>query len=312
MYTVPLADVIEEYNLKRFNEGVDLKDRVISCPQINRPALQLTGFFDYFDSHRMQIIGIVEYTYLQKMDPSLRKERLGRMFEYKLPCLVLCRGLEPFPEMIEYANEFDTPVLGYDGSTTDFIGEVIRWLKVQLAPRVTLHGVLLDIYGEGVLIIGESGVGKSETALELIKRGHRLVADDAVEIKRVSQQTLIGSCPELIRYFIELRGIGIINILQMFGVEAVKATQQIDLVIKMEYWEQNREYDRLGLHEEYMDILGNAVVCHSLPIRPGRNLAVICEAAAVNHRQKKMGYNAAKALSERVMNNMSNTQGDTQ
>jgi HPr kinase/phosphorylase len=223
---------------------------------------------------------------------------------HNVSCIIICRGLAPFPEMLEYADEFQVPLLGSPDSTTDFMGEAIRWLKVHLAPRITLHGVLVDIYGEGVLIMGESGIGKSETALELIKRGHRFVADDAVEVKRVSHQTLIGSCPELIRYFIELRGIGIIDVKQMFGVESIKATQSIDLIIKLELWDKKKKYDRLGLREEFLDILGNNVVCHSIPIRPGRNLAIICESAAINHRQKKMGYNAAKILNERVISNM--------
>ena len=304
MYTVSLSSMIKEFDLKLLSEGVDISDKVISQPEINRPALQLAGFYDYFDSNRLQIIGIVEYTYLQKMDSEKRKETIRRIFAYKIPCLVISRGLAPFPEMIPLAEEFDIPLLGCQDSTTDFMGEVIRWLKVYLAPRITMHGVLVDIYGEGVFIMGESGIGKSETALELIKRGHRFVADDAVEIKRVSHQTLIGSCPDLIKYFIELRGIGIIDVRQMFGVESLKATQAVDLIIKLEHWDRNKSYDRLGLHEEYVEILGNKVVCHSIPIRPSRNLAIICESAAINHRQKKMGYNAAQALHERVTNNI--------
>jgi len=304
MYTVSLANLIEKFSLKLLTERIEISDKVINHPEINRPALQLAGFYDYFDSDRLQIIGIVEYTYLQKIDLKQRNENLRRMFASKIPCLVISRGLKPFPEMIHLAEEYDVPLLGYEGSTTDFMGEVIQWLKVHLAPRITMHGVLVDIYGEGVFIMGESGIGKSETALELIKRGHRFVADDAVEIKKVSNQTLVGSCPELIKYFIELRGIGIIDVRQMFGVESLKATQSIDLVIKLEHWDQNRTYDRLGLHEEFMEILGNKVVCHSIPIRPSRNLAVICESAAINHRQKKMGYNAAQILQERVINNI--------
>ncbi|MDR2650075.1 MAG: HPr(Ser) kinase/phosphatase [Clostridiales bacterium] len=304
MYTVSLSSLIQEFDLKILSEGVEIADKVISHAEINRPALQLAGYYDYFDSDRLQIIGIVEYTYLQRMDSGLRKETIHRMFANKIPCLVICRSMEPFPEMIPLAEEYDVPVLGCQDSTTDFMGEVIRWLKVHLAPRITMHGVLVDIYGEGVFIMGESGIGKSETALELIKRGHRFVADDAVEIKRVSHQTLIGSCPELIKYFIELRGIGIIDVRQMFGVESLKATQSIDLIIKLEQWDQNKTYDRLGLHEEYMEILGNKLVCHSIPIRPSRNLAIICESAAINHRQKKMGYNAAQALQARVSHNM--------
>lgn len=304
MYSVSIDEILKEFKLKVLSPGEDHSKGVVEHPDINRPALQLAGYFDYFDSDRIQIMGLVEYTYLEKMESEKRSQILKKMFAYRIPCLVLCRDLEAFPEMIAYAKEFSVPLLATDRATTDFMGEIIRWLKVQLAPRVTLHGVLVDIYGEGILIMGESGIGKSETALELIKRGHRLVADDAVEIKRVSQETLIGSCPEVIRYFIELRGIGIIDIKQMFGVESIKATQQIDLIIKLEAWDKTKIYDRLGLTEEYMDILGNKVICHAIPIRPGRNLAIICESAAVNHRQKKMGYNAAEVLNDRVTQNM--------
>ena len=291
-----------------FTESLDISQHALMYPEINRPALQLAGFYDYFDSVRMQIIGLVEYTYMEKLSHSTRTETFKKLFEYKIPVLVMCRNLFPFPEMIEHALLSNTPILGYSGSTNEFIGELSRWLKVQLAPRVTIHGVLVDVYGEGVLIIGESGIGKSETALELIKRGHRLVADDAVEIRKVSSQTLVGSCPETIKYFIELRGVGIIDVRQMFGVQSIKVTQSVDLVIKLESWDHSKEYDRLGLNEEYMTILDNKVVCHLIPIRPGRNLAVICESAAINHRQKKMGYNAAAALQENVFKNI--TKGD--
>ncbi|MDR1638799.1 MAG: HPr(Ser) kinase/phosphatase [Clostridiales bacterium] len=304
MYTVALSEMIKEFNLVLLASNVDTSDSLLTHPDINRPALQLAGFYDYFDADRIQIIGLVEYTYLQKMSVEERCGTLRRLLSHQVSCMVLCRGLAPFPEMIDFAEEFKVPLLGSPDSTTDFMGEVIRWLKVHLAPRITLHGVLVDIYGEGVLIMGESGIGKSETALELIKRGHRFVADDAVEVKRVSHQTLIGSCPELIRYFIELRGIGIIDVKQMFGVESIKATQSIDLIIKLEFWDKKKKYDRLGLREEFLDILGNNIVCHSIPIRPGRNTAIICESAAINHRQKKMGYNAAKILNERVISNM--------
>lgn len=303
MYSVTLKKVMDEFNLVNLTTDVDIEGKTIDIAEVNRPALQLAGFFDYFDCERLQIIGIVEYTYLEKMTPQFRQETLKRIFTHKIPCFVICRGLVPQPEMIFYATENNIPILQSADTTSDFMSEVIRWLRVQLAPRTTIHGVLVDIYGEGVLITGESGIGKSEAALELVKRGHRLVADDAVEIKKVSNTTLVGSCPELIRYFIEVRGIGIINIKQMFGAQSVKDTQGIDLVIKLEAWEKGKQYDRLGLHEEYMDILGHNIVCHTLPVRPGRNIAMICEAAAVNCRQKKMGYNAAQVLNDRIMNN---------
>ena len=296
MYSVPIQAMMEKFQLTLMTETVDIGQKLIEHPEINRPALQLAGFFDYFDSDRLQIIGLVEYTYLEQVEANVRRDRLQKLFAHRIPCIVLCRGLKPFPEMVEFATQNDVPILMTEDPTTDFMGEVISWLKVQLAPRQTIHGVMVDVYGEGILIMGESGIGKSETALELIKRGHRLVADDAVEIKKVSNQTLIGTCPELIRYFIELRGIGIIDVRRMFGVESIKATQNIDLVIKLVLWDQKQDYDRLGLTEEYIEILGNKIVCHSIPIRPGRNLAVICESAAINHRQKKMGYNAAQAF----------------
>lgn len=303
MYTVTLEEIVKEFELKNLTEDIDITGRVVDTPEVNRPALQLSGFFDYFDCDRLQIIGIVEHTYLSKLMPEFRQETLKKLFEYKMPCVIITRGLEPHPETLFYARENNIPVFQSSETTSDFMGELLKWLKVQLAPRTTMHGVLVDIYGEGVLITGESGIGKSETALELVKRGHRLVADDAVEVKKVSHTTLIGSCPELIRYFIEVRGIGIINVKQMFGVQSVKDTQGIDLIIRLEAWEKGKQYDRLGLNEEYMDILGNKVICHTIPVRPGRNLAMICESAAVNCRQKKMGYNAAQALNEAIMKN---------
>jgi len=276
----------------------------LSLSDINRPALQLTGFFEEFEPHRLQVIGLVEHAYLSHLPEDLRKERIKAVYDAGIPCLVLCRDLAPYPEMLTFSCINKIPLFGCATPTTELIGELIKWLKVQLAPQINMHGVLVDIYGEGVLITGDSGIGKSEAALELVKRGHRLVADDAVEIKKVSAQTLIGTAPEVIRYFIELRGIGIIDVRQMFGVEAVKMTQNIDLVINLEIWDDKSEYDRLGLDENYMDILGNKIVTHSIPIRPGRNIAMICEAAAVNHRQKKMGYNSAKILNERILANI--------
>lgn len=301
MYSVKIEEMIKEFNLKNLTEDISLDGRLIETAEVNRPALQLAGFFDYFMCERVQIIGIVEYTYLSKLAPEFRQETLAKLFEHKMPCVVISRGLEPHPEMMFYARQSGVPILQTQASTSEFMGELLNWLKVQLAERTTIHGVLLDVYGEGLLITGESGIGKSETALELVKRGHRLVADDAVEIKKVSYTTLMGSCPELIRYFIEVRGIGIINVKQMFGVQSVKDTQEIDLVVRLETWEKGKQYDRIGLKEEYMDILGNKIVCNTVPIRPGRNLAMICEAAAVNRRQKKMGYNAAQALNDAIM-----------
>lgn len=304
MFTVSVEKIIEHFNLLNLTPEINVKNIEVTHTDVNRPALQLAGFFDYFDNERIQAIGKVEYSYLSEMSNDARQQVMEKMFSFKIPCLVFCRGLEPFSEIVECAKKYNVPVMVTEESTSEFIAEGVRWLKVELAPRITIHGVLVDIGGEGILITGESGVGKSEMALELVKRGHRLVADDAVEIKKVSQQTLIGTCPELIRYFIELRGIGIIDVREMFGVASVKQTQTIDLIIKLEMWDNKKEYDRLGLNEEYTEILGNKIPSHAIPVRPGRNLAVICESAAINYRQKKMGYNAAETLQNRVNQNI--------
>jgi len=306
LLSVPLEKLVTKFKLKPLTPDVDISKIELVQPEVNRPALQLSGFYDHFDSNRVQLIGMVEYAYLEKIGERERDRTLSKLFSHNLPCLILTRDLQAFPELLVHAELNKVPIYLSEMPTSEFISEVIRWLKRKLAPTITMHGVLIDIYGEGVIITGESGIGKSEAALELIKRGHRLVADDAVEIKRVSSNTLIGTCPAVIQYFVELRGVGIIDIRQMFGVEAVKATQTIDLFLKMETWDDKKVYDRLGLEEEYMEILGNKIVSHSIPVRPGRNIAIICEAAAVNHRQKKMGYNAAKVLNERVLSNMLN------
>ncbi len=305
-YSIELTKIVETMKLENCTPNIDVSEIKVSQSDINRPALQLTGYFDYFDDNRIQVIGQVEYTYMQKIGAEKYLEMLRKMMEVKVPCFIFCRGLEVTPEMIALAEEYQVPILRTSRSTSPFIAEMIRWLNVEIAPRMTVHGVLVDVYGEGLLIMGESGIGKSEAALELIKRGHRLVSDDVVEIKRVSDITLIGTAPNITRHFIELRGIGILDVKNLFGVESVKNTQSIDLVIKLEEWNKEQEYDRLGLEEEYIEFLGNKVVCHSIPIRPGRNLAVICEAAAVNYRQKKMGYNAAQELYNRVTNNIMN------
>lgn len=304
MYTVELEKLVDKMKLENCTPDIDISNIQITQPEVNRPALQLTGFFDYFDSDRVQIIGNVEHAYLQKMEKDHGYGIMKKLMSFKMPCIVFCRDIEVPQDFIDLANEVGVPILRTNKSTSSFMAEVIRWLKVELAPRISIHGVLVDVYGEGILIMGESGIGKSEAALELIKRGHRLVADDLVEIKKVSDDTLIGTASEITRHFIELRGIGIIDVKTLFGVESVKNTQSIDLVIKLEEWVKDKEYDRLGLEEQYTEFLGNRVVCHSIPIRPGRNLAVICESAAVNYRQKKMGYNAAQELYNRVTNNI--------
>jgi len=304
MYTVELIRLIEKMNLENCTPDIDIKKIKITQPDVNRPALQLAGFFHHFDSERVQIIGHVEMAYLQQMDEEQRLNVLSRLMDFHVPCIVFSRNMEISDKLIRLATEKEVPLLRTSKTTSSIMAEIIRWLNVELAPRITIHGGLVDVYGEGILIMGESGIGKSEAALELIKRGHRLVADDAVEIKKVSDDTLIGSAPDITRHFIELRGIGIIDVKTLFGVESVKNTQSIDLVIKLEEWSKDKTYDRLGLEESYIEFLGNKVPCHSIPIRPGRNLAIICEAAAVNYRQKKMGYNAAQEFFNRVTNNL--------
>lgn len=304
MYSVTLDEFVDKMGVESLTPEVDTSEIEITQADINRPALQLAGFFDYFDHHRIQIIGHVEATYMIKQGIEKSKEVFGKILGYHVPCVVFCRDMEVPEEFLELAKEYNVPLYRTKETTSSFSSELNRWLKVELAPRISIHGVLVDIYGEGVLIMGESGIGKSEVALELIHRGHRLVSDDVVEIKKVSDETLIGTAPDITRHFIELRGIGIVDAKTLFGVEGVKNTQGIDLVIKLEEWNKDQEYDRMGLEEQYIEFLGNKVVCHSIPIRPGRNVAIICEAAAVNFRQKKMGYNAARELYNRVTSNL--------
>ena len=300
---VELQDVVEKMNLKNLTPDLDMSQRKIEVPDINRPALQLTGYFDYFDSDRVQLIGYVEYTYLQKLANDEKKILYDRLITDEIPCIVFSRSLEPDELFLQRANKSGVPIFQTAKKTSSFLAEIIRWLNVQLAPCISIHGVLVDVYGVGVMIMGESGIGKSEAALELIKRGHRLVTDDVVEIRKVSDDTLVGSAPDITRHLIELRGIGIVDVKTLYGVQSVRETQTLDLVITLEDWDKDKEYDRLGLEEEYTEFLGNKVVCHSLPIRPGRNLAIIVESAAINHRQKEMGYNAAQELYRRVQEN---------
>ena len=304
MKSVSLAKVIEKMNLKNLTPDIDVDAIQVEQTDINRPALQLTGFFEHFPTDRVQVIGHVENTYLGTLDEGRRRYIYDEILGAKIPCVIYCRSIQPDLDMIEAGNKYGVPILVTEKTTSAFMAEIIRWLNVELAPTITIHGGLVDVFGEGVLIMGESGIGKSEAALELLKRGHRLVADDVVEISKVSDETLVGTSPGITRHFIELRGIGIIDVKTLFGVESVKETQNIDMVIKLEEWNRDKEYDRLGLEEQYTEFLGNKVVCHSIPIRPGRNLAIIVESAAVNHRQKKMGYNAAQELYRRVQANL--------
>ena len=304
MVSVSLRKVIEKMKLENLTPDINIDEIRITQPDINRPALQMTGYFEHFDATRLQIIGFVEYTYMEQMDEWQKREIYYELMSYEVPCIVYCRDLKPDPIMLEIANQQGTPILCTKASTSAFTAEIIKWLNVKLAPCISVHGVLVDVYGEGVLITGESGIGKSEAALELVRRGHRLVTDDVVELRKVSDETLVGSAPDITKHFIELRGIGIVDVKALYGASAVKDTQQVDLVICLEEWNKDKAYDRMGLEDNYTEYLGKKVVCHNIPIRPGRNLAVICESAAINHRQKKMGYNAAQELYTRVQNSL--------
>ncbi len=303
--------LMEALKLKCFTPCVDLSNRILTTSEVNRPALELAGYFEHFAKDRPQVIGTVEYSFLQTQTIEHRKRVYEELLGTGIPCVIFCRSFEPDKEFMELAGKHQVPIFGSHHETSYMLARLIRFLQVELAPCISIHGVLVDVYGEGVLIMGESGIGKSEAALELIRRGHRLVTDDVVEIRRVDEDTLMGSSPEITRHFIELRGIGIIDVKTLFGVECVKEKQKINFVIKLEEWQKGREYDRLGMADEYIEILGVKKICHSIPIRPGRNLAVICESAAVNHRQKKMGYNAAEELYRRVMENMQKSEGAT-
>lgn len=302
---VSITALAKKLNLKNLTNQINTDKIKLLTPDINRPALQLSGFYESFDHDRVQIIGNVEVRYLDSLSETEKNATWERLMEHEIPCIIFSRSHEPEQKFVDMAAENGVPILVSSQTTSDLMAEIIRWLNVELAPTISIHGVLVDVYGEGVLIMGESGIGKSEAALELIKRGHRLVSDDVVEIRKVSDDTLVGSAPGITRHFIELRGIGIIDVKTLFGVESVKNTQSIDMVIKLEDWDKDKEYDRLGLEEQYTEFLGNKVVCHQIPIRPGRNLAIIVESAAVNYRQKKMGYNAARELYNRVQKNLS-------
>lgn len=304
MDNVELLKVIEKFELENLLPEVDPTQILITQPDVNRPALQLAGYYEHFDSERIQVIGYVEYTYMQQLSEEERNHTYEALLSYTIPCIIFCRDIQPDEDFLRISKVHGIPVLRTKKTTSSLMAELIRWLNVQLAPMVSIHGVLLDVCGEGLLIMGESGIGKSEAALELIKRGHRLVSDDVVEIRKVSDDTLIGSAPDITKHLIELRGIGIIDIKTIFGVQSVKETQGIDFVIKLEEWSREKEYDRLGMEEDYAEFLGNKVVCHSIPIRPGRNVAIICETAAINYRQKQMGYNATEELFKRVQKSL--------
>lgn len=319
---VKLEKLVQEMNLKNLTPDVSYSEIELTAPDINRPALQLAGFFEHFASERVQVVGYVEYKYLQTVPEERRAQIYDAILSYPVPCFIFCRsggdGLEenevngntdnirPDAMFLEKAKLNNIPVFSTEKPTSTFMSEVIRWLNVELAPRRTIHGVFVDVYGVGVLIKGDSGIGKSETALELIKRGHRLVSDDAVEIHKIGKDELIGHSPEITKHLIELRGIGIIDVKNLFGVQSVRNKKHIDLVIILEEWNKDKVYDRLGLEDEYDNVMEEDVVnptmkvCHRIPVKPGRNLALIVESAAINYKQKRMGYNAAQELMRRI------------
>ena len=299
-YSVKLSKLVEDYHLKVLRKSATYGKREVRTQDLNRPGLQLVGYFGYFDAERIQVLGKVEHTFLESKSSQERREMIGRILAHDIPALVITRGMDPFPETMEMAEKYDRTILSSDQTTTVFMGSLITGLRNELCPRLTQHGVLLEIYGEGVLIYGDSGVGKSETAIELIKRGHRLIADDAVEIRRMSDYQLVGSAPALIRHYMELRGIGVVDVQRLFGVGAIKDSADIDLVVNLEPWREDAFYDRLGLEDKEITILDVNVPEVTIPVSPGRNLAVIIEVAAMNNRYKKMGYNAARALAEQV------------
>lgn len=303
MEYITLDRLVRDLELEIIYKADDMKDIKLSASEINRPGLPLAGYMDKFAHDRLQIIGKVEWHYCNNLTPNLRYERFEKMFSYSLPGMVFARNLPVFPEVIELAKKYNRTILRVDISTTKFVNTVINYLDYALAPETIVHGVLVEIYGMGVLIIGESGVGKSETALELIKRGHRLVADDVVEIKKVDSG-LRGESPDLIRYFMEIRGVGILDIERLYGVGAIKSYEFIDVVIELELWDKSKEYDRIGLDEDHIELLGKKVPKLLIPVRPGRNLAMIIEVATRNTRQKKLGYNAAEELDNKIKKQM--------
>ena len=299
-FTIPFANVVKEFSLETIYTPEDPENILIDTTDTNRPGLLLAGCFEHFDNKRIQIMGITEISYLDNLDKKTAKKRLFDFFAKKPVAVIISRGLQIDDYFIEAAKEYKIPLFRTAETTSNISSSLIAFLNIHLAPRITRHGVLVEVYGEGILLLGESGVGKSETAIELVKRGHRLIADDAVEIRRVSNKSLVGTAPENIRHFIELRGIGIINASRIFGIGAVKLTEKIDLVINIEQWDTSKVYDRMGIDEQTTEILGLDIPALTIPVKPGRNLAVIIEVAAMNSRQKKLGYNAAEDLLNRL------------
>ena len=296
IYSIPLSDIVSEFKLDFYYKSSDFDKIHVTVDEVSRPGLHLAGFFDHFEPMRIYVCGTVEVAYLQKLSSEERSIIFDHFLSYMCPALIFARGYEPSPECLEIAKKYDVTVLRSKSATSYLMSALIVYLKNALAPRVTRHGVLVEIYGEGVLINGDSGIGKSETAIELVKRGHRLIADDAVELRRVSYRKILGTAPANIRHFIELRGIGIINVARVFGIGSVRSSVEVEVVVQLEPWDRTKNYDRTGLETEYYDILGVKVPSMLIPVMPGRNLAVILETAAINNRQKEMGYNAAKEL----------------
>ncbi len=308
-YSIPLRSILKHFPMESIFLPKDWEDVPVKSTDLNRPSLQLTGFFTYFDNRRIQLFGKVEFAYMETLSEKDRYDALEGIFKREVPAAIVTRNLEIFPEMLELAKKYNTPLFRSEAPTTEVSSTLSAYLNRELAPRMTIHGVLVEVYGQGILILGNSGIGKSETAIELIKRGHRLIADDAVEIKKVSSITLLGSAPSIIRHFIELRGIGVVDVRMLFGVGSVKEVEKIDMVIELEHWVENKAYDRLGLDQEVTEILGLKVPKLTVPVRPGRNLAVVIEVAAMNQKQRNLGYNAAEELNKRIMENAMSEMG---
>ena len=300
MYSVPLTTIVKEFNLEVVYASTDFESIQITVEDVGRPGLQLAGYFDHFEPMRLQVMGNVESSYLQKLTPAERAITFDRLLSYKVPALLIARNRTPDPQCVEMAKKHDVTLLKSQDATSTVVSAIITYLKSALAPRITRHGVLMEVYGEGLLILGESGMGKSEAAVELLKRGHRLIADDAVEIRKISGSSLVGTAPELVRNYVELRGIGIVNVAKLFGMGSIRTENEIDLVVNIVPWNTQKAYDRLGLEDQYTEILGIKVPMYTIPITPGRNLAVILEVAAMNNRQRKMGYNPAQEFTEQI------------
>ncbi len=300
MSAVKLTAIIDTFKLERITDFGNTDDILVSVADVTRPGLQLAGYFEHFGPDRIQLLGNMEVAFLERLSSEERFKRIDALFAKGIPCMILSRHHNIFPEMLKCSNTYSVPVLRTDEATSTFMSSVVKYLNVELAPQTTLHGVLVEIYGEGILMLGESGVGKSETAMEIVKRGHRLIADDLVEVRRVSDTTLLGQAPEIIRHLIEIRGLGIMDVKEMYGVSSIKLQETINFIINLELWDEKKVYERLGINQEYTEILGIKIPSTTIPVRPGRNLAIIAEVAAINFRQKQMGYNAAQALTERL------------